>query len=274
MISRPRFIALLVRKKNGKLKFRSLKNYETRNESISVIISRADRIYKFKDFDWILINTSDRDEGKYYKNLKVFSFVTRSQDYSHVCPDWTFHGWPEVQIGDYEEITKEISALGDFPPESDLMGWRGAMTHPNRRCLLSYTDRNKYDIQEIQWNRKEPAKLTCDNYISLPDSVKKWRYLIDVEGNGFSARVKYFLFSKRVLFLQERPCKEWYYSKLKPWVHYVPLKRDLSDLEYNFNIIRNDLKLEDGIRNNAYDFAMENLRIEHALKRWNDLINV
>jgi hypothetical protein len=272
-ILHPNFNALLVAKKNGKLEFQSLKNYETRNESTAKIISRADQLYNFKNFDWILINTDDKDIGKEYQGLKVFAYSTGSQDYSHVCPDWTFDSWVQVQIDDYEQISEEMAVLGDLPPSSNLMGWRGAITHPNRSRLLRYTDKNKYDIEEIRWNRRNPNKLTGTNYVSIPDTVKKWRYLIDVEGNGFSTRVKLFLFSKRVLFLQERPYKEWYYSKLQPWVHYVPLNRDLSDLDHHFDIIKKDSKLEDEIRNNAFDFARNNLKIEHALKRWSDLIN-
>ncbi len=272
-IIRPGFNSLLVTKKNGKLKFQSLKNYETRNESTAKIISRADQLYNFKDFNWVLINTGDKDKGKEYRRLKVFAYSTRSQDFSHVCPDWTFDSWTQVQIGDYERISKEMADLGDLPPSSNLMGWRGAITHPNRRRLLGFTDRNKYDFKEIQWNRENPNKLTCANYVSLPDAVKKWRYFIDIEGNGFSARVKLCLFGKRLLFLQERQHKEWYYPKMKPWVHYVPIKRDLSDLDYHLDVIKKDLKLEDEIRKNAFDFACNNLKVEHALKRWSDLIN-
>lgn len=272
-IIRPRFNSLLVTKKNGKLEFQSLKNYETRNESTAKIISRADQLYNFKNFKWILINTGDKDVGNEYRGLKVFSYSTGSQNFSHVCPDWIFDSWRQVQIGDYDQTSKEMADLGDLPPSSNLMGWRGAITHPNRRRLLNFTDRNKYDFEEIQWNRENPNKLTCANYVSLPDAVKKWRYFIDIEGNGYSGRVKLFLFSKRVLFLQERPYKEWYYPKIKPWVHYVPLKRDLSDLNYHFDIIKKDIKLEDEIRKNAFDFAWNNLKIEHALKRWSYLIN-
>lgn len=268
----PHFNSLLVTKRDGQLGFKGLQNYETRNESTAKCIAEADRIYNFKDFDWFLVNTDDKDLGNNYQGLKMFSYSTGNDDYSHVCPDWTFDNWSQVQIGDYEETVQQISMIGQLRPMTDLMGWRGAMTHPNRHHLLRFTDKSKYDIEEIQWDRSDPGKLTCTNYVSLIDTVKKWRYLIDVEGNGFSARVKPFLFSKRVLFLQDRPYKEWYYPDLKPWVHYVPVKWDLSDLDENLDKIRNDTQLEDEIRFNAHEFAQNNLRREHALKRWNDLI--
>ena len=31
---------------------------------------------------------------------------------------------------------------------------------------------------------------------------------------------------------------QWFYDRLEPWVHYVPIKRDLSDLEAKVNWLR------------------------------------
>lgn len=271
-ITIPHFNALLVTKQNGQLGFKSLQNYETRNESTAKVIAEADRIYNFKNFDWFMVNTDDKDFGGDYQGLRMFSYSTGTDNYDHVCPDWTFDSWTQVQIGDYEETTQHMAGLGALTPLSNVVGWRGAMTHPNRHHLMRFTDRDRYDIEEIRWDRSDPSKLTCVNYVSLLDTVKKWRYLIDVEGNGFSARVKPFLFSKRVLFLQDRPYKEWYYPKLKAWEHYVPLKSDLSDLDENLDKIRNDPALEEHIRFSANDFAQNNLRRQHALERWRYLI--
>jgi hypothetical protein len=266
------FNSLFVSKQNGHLRFHSMKNYETRNESTAKQIQIADYIYNFDDFDWIIINTDDMNIGNLYNNMKVFSYSTDNNDYSHVCPDFVMDAWPQVQIEDYQLVNKNMSIIGDTPSETNLLGWRGVMSHPNRYNLLKYTDRNMYDIEEINWDRTNPEKLTCLNYVSLPESGKRWRYLIDVEGRGYSARVKLLLFSKRVLFLQERPHKEWFYESLIPWKHYVPIKRDLSDLEVNLKIIQTDTQLEDTIRMNAYMFATNNLQRKHAIERWGELL--
>jgi protein glucosyltransferase len=36
--------------------------------------------------------------------------------------------------------------------------------------------------------------------------------------------------SGSVLLLVETDIEEWFYSDIKPWVHYVPVKADFSDL--------------------------------------------
>jgi len=43
-------------------------------------------------------------------------------------------------------------------------------------------------------------------------------------------------------------------------------------LDENLDKIRSNPDLEDEIRFNAHDFAQNNLKREHALKRWRDLI--
>jgi len=269
----PPFLCLLVRKKDGVMEFKSVINYETRNESTARQINNADKLYNFKDFDWIIINTDDRDVGNTYNGLKVFSYSTFTDDYSHVCPDFLMDSWPQVQIGNYQKQIENIILLSDLKPTTNLLGWRGAITHPNRKKLLQFNNKKLFDIEEIVWDRSNPNKLTSKNYMSISDSVKKWRYFIDVEGNGWSGRIKYFLFSKRLLFVQDRPWKEWYYPKFVPWKHYIPVSSDLSDLEDMLKFVKKDKVLEDKIRNEAFNFAMNNLQYKHCLERWKVLLD-
>ena len=271
-IPNPNFNSLLVSKKDGKIFYNSIRNYETRNESVLKLISLADQIYNFNSFDWVLINTDDKSLGSNYHGIRMLSFSSDDNKYDNVCPDFLFDSWPQVGIDDYEQTVKNVSLAGKKDPETDLLGWRGAITHPSRQNLLKLTNRAIYDVEEIRWNRQNPDKLTCENYVSLDEHVTKWKYLIDVEGNGWSARMKLFLFSRRVLFLQDRPYKEWFYKDLKPWVHYVPVNRDLSDLESNLNKVKTSKQLEIDITENAFEFAMNNLRRKNAIEVWAKLL--
>jgi len=237
------------------------------------LINETDKIYNFKDFDWVMINCGDICHRKKFGNLKVLSYSTLDDDYNNACPDFIFDHWNEVQIPDYEYTIEEISKLGNILPETNLLGWRGARTHENRNKLDNFKNNLKYDIKFINWDKTNPNKFICNDYVSLFDHVKKWRFLIDIEGHGWSARTKLFFFSKRVLFLVDRPYKEWYYENLIPWKHYVPVKRDLSDLEENYDKILSDKNLEDYIRYSAFDFAINNLKRKHAFERWNFLLS-
>jgi hypothetical protein len=68
------------------------------------------------------------------------------------------------------------------------------------------------------------------NHLSLAEQVARWGLLLDVEGNGWSARMKLLLHSGRPVFVQDRPWREWFWPQLRPMEHYIPVRRDLGDL--------------------------------------------
>lgn len=269
------FDAIAVRKELGNLEFISVGGYETRNEATIRQIQSADLKYNFFDFPCTIINTDDVDYIKEFHNTRVLSYSTSKgrSTYKFVSPDFVFDHWREVNIDDYDKVCNEISKIGRHKPETDLLGWRGVITHGNRYVLVKKHDNKNIDAAFITWNKRNRSGENSNNYVSIPDHVKKWRYLIDIEGRGWSARTKFFFFSRRVLFLQERPFNEYYYPKLIPWVHYVPVKRDLSDLMENLNKIKNDLDLEKFICEESYKFAAENLTRDNCLYRWKNLLN-
>jgi glycosyltransferase involved in cell wall biosynthesis len=75
-----------------------------------------------------------------------------------------------------------------------------------------------------------------------------------------------------VVFLQQRPFEEWYFPDLVPWLHYVPVARDLSDLVPALNRLRDDPELEQKIVVNAFEFAAARLTRAAAIRRWIDLL--
>ncbi|KAM0756101.1 hypothetical protein T439DRAFT_296122 [Meredithblackwellia eburnea MCA 4105] len=74
------------------------------------------------------------------------------------------------------------------------------------------------------------AMLPFSPKISL-EEMAAHRYVLDVDGNAYSARFRTHLLSNQIPFKSTR-YPEWYSDKIEPWLHYVPLKQDYSDL-YN-----------------------------------------
>ena len=62
--------------------------------------------------------------------------------------------------------------------------------------------------------------------------VFSYKYVINTHGNGndWSNRFRSLLSTGAVVFKQESSLYEFWEWGLKPWVHYVPVRRDLSDL--------------------------------------------
>ncbi|KAK9475001.1 glycosyl transferase family 90-domain-containing protein [Dipodascopsis tothii] len=56
----------------------------------------------------------------------------------------------------------------------------------------------------------------------------KFKFLLDMDGNGLSSRFYAFLKS-RSLVMKQTVLREWHDSRLMPWVHYVPLSTGLDE---------------------------------------------
>ena len=61
------------------------------------------------------------------------------------------------------------------------------------------------------------------------DESYKYKYLVDIDGNGWSGRF-HRLMSTKSMVLKTTLFPEWYSERVMPWVHYVPLKVDYTDL--------------------------------------------
>ncbi|GAA6056634.1 hypothetical protein JCM3770_006321 [Rhodotorula araucariae] len=72
--------------------------------------------------------------------------------------------------------------------------------------------------REFQWDGYMPE-----------EEQNQYKYLIDVDGNGWSGRF-HRLMSTNSLVLKSTAFPEWYSDRIQPWVHYVPLKTDYTDL--------------------------------------------
>ncbi|KAF9004568.1 glycosyl transferase family 90-domain-containing protein [Cyathus striatus] len=67
----------------------------------------------------------------------------------------------------------------------------------------------------------------------------KYKYVIDVDGNGWSGRFKRLMTTNAMVF-KSTIYPEWYAGRVAPWVHYVPIQLDLSDLHDALLFFRGD----------------------------------
>jgi hypothetical protein len=137
-------------------------------------------------------------------------------------------------------------------------------------------------IQFINLSKKHPNKLI---YISTPKynkndpAIMSWseikynfKYLIDLPGHTYSTKIYTFLFCKRLIFLFEKRTHEFKWEdKLKPFIHYIPVKNDLSDIIDKFNWAENNEKEVEKIINNAFQLGIKEL---HPNIMINNFINI
>ncbi|KAF9531363.1 glycosyl transferase family 90-domain-containing protein [Crepidotus variabilis] len=88
---------------------------------------------------------------------------------------------------------------------------------------------------------------TCDTlraiypwreYQSLGEAGQ-YKYVLDVDGNGWSGRFKRLITSNSLIF-KSTIYPEWFVDRVQPWVHYVPVQVDLSDLHDSLLFFRGD----------------------------------
>ncbi|KAK0215637.1 glycosyltransferase family 90 protein [Armillaria fumosa] len=88
----------------------------------------------------------------------------------------------------------------------------------------------------------------------------RYKYIFDVDGNAWSGRFKWLL-STHALIFKSTIYPEWFTDRLMPWVHYIPIQGDYSDLWDALVFFRGDLKGD----NNHEDLAR---KIASAGRDW------
>ncbi|KAJ1307235.1 hypothetical protein OPQ81_001349 [Rhizoctonia solani] len=76
------------------------------------------------------------------------------------------------------------------------------------------------------------------SHMSWPEA-NEYKYILDIDGNGWSARFKR-LMTTNSMILKTTIFPEWYMDRVMPWVHYVPVKVDLTDLYDIVSFFRGD----------------------------------
>lgn len=258
-----------VKKINNNLIFNEIeRGYENRNECVKVLINNTDKIYNLKSFSEIIICTYDlnyssihndmRNKSNYKKkildNANTIFYVTQNDEFEKCFPDFNFV-YDVYQNNNLFYTKNYFLNINNNNYKYNKVGWYGNInvtnkTNNNRKKLLNIGNNNKdlFDFIHVD-------SYTKINFKSIIDIMKDYSILLDIEGGGYSARLKYLLFSNKPLLIVYRPYKEFFFKNLKEYVHYIPVKRDLSDLIEKTNWILNNYNESLDIANNAFEFA-------------------
>ena len=95
-------------------------------------------------------------------------------------------------------------------------------------------------------------------FVSLAGHCR-YRYLIDLEGAGYSGWLKLLLFAGRPLFIQTRWRREFFFDGLVPFKHYIPVKQDLSDLSSQIDLAEANPELAAAIAREGQELGIGNL---------------
>ena len=88
------------------------------------------------------------------------------------------------------------------------------------------------------------------------------KHLLLLDGNTASGRSSQWFAAGSTVFKPDSVFSEWFYHSLRPWVHYVPVRERLEDLEAQFDFVAARPRLGECIARNSAAFAAKHLRRE------------
>jgi hypothetical protein len=244
------------------------------DRAIMVLLQKCSENYKNPAILQMPFTCKDRgvDERKYtmcydkrLPHLKQFA-----------GPDYSFHSWPSVSIHAFADSVRDIKVEAEKVPVIDKIGWFGNINSAlpdvpenQTRPFLHFIGKQHPELFDVVHVYPRPGGIIdgqVPTYKSLPELVK-YKYLIDIGGNGWSARLKFLLFSKRPLIIVDRYYVDYWYEDLVPYVHYIPVNMNLSNLleQVQWMMDNHDKCIQ--IAEAAYDYATKNFSEEKILAR-------
>jgi hypothetical protein len=93
-----------------------------------------------------------------------------------------------------------------------------------------YNNRNEQEKEEII-----SAGLS-KNFMEMAD-CQQYKAILDIDGNSWSSRFADLLCMNSVVIKVQPQWVDYFHPELKPWVHYIPVHKDLSDLAEVVNLV-------------------------------------
>jgi hypothetical protein len=181
------------------------------------------------------------------------------------------------------ELTAIRSAVNEHPFDhrKKIIKWRGSLSGSHYPDVENYRSFTRFllvkmaltcpDILDARFTsydfgddpsstvlkyRLEEELGASGDYIPAEGFVE-YKYLISVDGVASSwKRVATILASGSVLLMQHR-WNQFFYPGLKPWVHYVPIANDFSDLVRRYQWLSDHPSQAKHIAENGLRFARE-----------------
>lgn len=236
------------------------------NESLKNI--NEDELNKIKPFQMIANIDFENDLIPKFQNYLILSNERTEETF----PCWSFDHLNKAGIKDYDKTCEKIQKAGETPYIYDKTIWIGKLNSPTRKLFFLKFEKDS----DFYLSFFKPDEFTEDKYQTKPlpfnylplEEHTKYKYLLDLEGNGGkSTRLKFLMFSNRPIFMQERAMKEYWMWDLVPFVHYIPIKKDLSDLKEKILWANSHDEECKRIADNALNFAKNNLKRKNAIDR-------
>lgn len=237
-----------------------------------------------------IVNTRDWPQinKKYGFFGPVFSFSKTDEYFDIMYPAWAFwEGGPAISlyprgIGRWDNHRSKLGKLGNFTKWDDKIPkafFRGSRTCSERDPLVLLS-REHPDMVDAQYTKNQAWKSEADTLNAPPakevsfEEHCKYKYLFNFRGVAASFRFKHILLCKSLVFHVGNEWQEFFYSALKPWIHYIPVNSDATkeDLKELLEFAINHDELAKEIAENGYNMIWNNLKMKDITCYWRKLL--
>uniref|UniRef100_A0A672J1T8 Glycosyl transferase CAP10 domain-containing protein n=1 Tax=Salarias fasciatus TaxID=181472 RepID=A0A672J1T8_SALFA len=219
--------------------------------------------------------------------LPVFSF-SKTSDYQDIMyPAWTFwEGGPAVWpiyptgLGRWDlmrDDLKKSAAQWPWKKKESRGFFRGSRTSAERDPLVLLS-RDAPELVDAEYTKNQAWKSEKDTLgrppakeIPLVDHCK-YKYLFNFRGVAASFRFKHLFLCGSLVFHVGDEWQEFFYPQLRPWVHYIPVKQDLSNVRELLQFVKDNDAIAQEIAKRGQEFILNHLRMEDVTCYWENLL--
>lgn len=112
-----------------------------------------------------------------------------------------------------------------YPEKKDMLIWVGQIK-PTDKVVSDKSPRLL--IEDSAKKYPHHAYVPKETFSFVQQS--KYKYILSLPGRGFTWYLTYALMTGSAVFVQENKAEQWYQEKLVPYVHFIPVCNDLSNL--------------------------------------------
>ncbi len=219
--------------------------------------------------------------------LPVLSFSKTARAHGDILyPVWAFwHDDPWLGVVPHwrwDEMSRELLQAGDAVPwekKKPVVFFRGGLTSPLREpyTLYSPAHREQWDVRFTPHPSPKFMARVAELGAEVAEPVPPrdhcaWRYLMNVDGISSSHRLRMMMACGGVVLYVQPSWMEFYYYKLVPWKHFVPLPLDPAEGQKVLDFLETHQDVARRIASNGREFIASELTLAEVERYWADLL--
>ncbi|CAG2111313.1 unnamed protein product [Medioppia subpectinata] len=258
--------------------------FPSRCEGVEYFINNV--IDSLPDMD-LVVNVRDYPQvHQKWPDLPVLSFSKDVTQYKDVLyPAWTFWcGGPAIDhyprgIGRWDLMRESITKnMVDWSNKSSIAFFRGSRTSHDRDPLIKL-GRALPHLISAEYTANQAWRSVADTLGKEPVPTVTfqdhclYKYLVNMRGVAASFRYKHLFLCKSVVLNVDSDWIEFFYPQLKPWIHFVPIAKDMSDLEEKIEFLKANDQIGRNIAEKGFEFIWHHLTMDSVQCYWKQLLD-